>query len=283
MMKKNLISALMGLTMLAALMLTISACGGSDSSSSDTPGGGDAGGGGTAGAFQGARRVFGSNLVKAYGREGYDRHTVTYDANGFVTKIHRDRYSGTTIDKTEDVIITYNGNVATGALYENGAFKQNMILTVGSNGFVSKIESPRANQEFEYDAAGYFVKMKYIPAGSTRVETLSLNWQNNDFLSGGWTGDLTTLAYTDATHGTPIENVAGVLQWDDIMGIDMDDDFTYVTGAIGFGPKHLPLAWSDSGTQATISWTLDAQGRAIKAVVTKSSGGGYTRTYFWEY
>lgn len=292
-----MLKALTGMMMMAAVALTFSSCGGGDDapSSQDNPaannGGGNGGGGTVTGVFQGARRVFGNNLVKAYGREGYDRYTVTYDDNGFVTKVHRDRYQSgtTTIDKTEDVLVTYNGSTATGAKYKNGVFEGNTLLNFGSNGFVSTCNGVGGDISAEYDADGHMIKETFTETGHT-PEVISLNWQNGDLVTGGWDGSgQTSIAYTDATHGTPIENVSGVMEWDYIMGIDMDDDITYYIGAIGFGTKHLPLAWSHGGTypqSATIAWTLDAQGRAVKAVVTKTTTYSTTPsvyTFFWEY
>ena len=234
-------------------------------------------------AFQGAKRIFGSNLVKAYGREGYDRYTVTYDANGFVTKVHRDRYDNGTIDKTEEVTITYSGSQGLASTYKNGTFAGNTTFTVGSNGFVSSVIFTDYNTVMYYDSDGHMTKLTASESG--RSENMTWNWQDGDIVTAYWDGDTpTSISYTDANHSTPVTNVSGVIEWDHIMGIDMDDDITYFTGAMGYGPKHLPLAWTDGSSSATVTWTLDSQGRAVKAVVQET--GEYnnsTKTFFWEY
>ena len=291
-MKKKMMNVLTGLMMVAALTLTISACGGDDTPVSNPPsgengeGGGDGGNGGGGGttSFQGAKRIFGNNLVKSYGREGYDRYTLTYDANGFVTKVHRDRYqSGTTnVERTEEWLFSYNGTTATIALYRNGAFYRNDMVTIGNNGFASKITYGDDVVDIEYDAAGHMTKQTWTDTDSKSSSSFNINWQNNDIITHTGDGSV-TVGYTDATHSTPIENVSGAIELDRIMHIDMDDDISYVTGAIGFGPKHLPLSWSSSsGSSATIAWTLDAQNRAVKAVVNRT---GYADPYvfYWEY
>ena len=287
---------LTGVMMMAAMTLTFSACGDDDDSSKkdnqennaagDNGNGNGNGGGGRpdTGAFKGAKRVFGDNLVKAYGREGYDRYTVTYDDYGYVTKVHRDRYSNGSVDKTEDCVITYGENVITVAITKNGTPNGNMIVTIGSNGFASKVQGEDLVQ-YSYDSDGHLTSMSYTESGST--ETMAMIWQNGDLYSGGWDGERSTIVYTDANHRTPINNVAGYTEFDHVMGIDMDDDIAFVSGVMGFGPKHLPLAWSGGKSQesATIVWTLDAAGRATKAVVTESNayGNSTTSTYFWEY
>ena len=287
-MKRKMMNVLTGLMMVAALTLTISACGGDDTPTSDSPSGEDGGddnpGGGSGGggtiSFQGARRVFGNNLVKAYGREGYDRYTVTYDANGFVTNVHRDKYQNgtTTVERTEDYVISYNGNTATAVEYRNGTFYRNNIVTIGTNGFANRNTSDDYTATYEYDTAGHMTKLTGSEPGKAD-EIYTLNWQNGDLITYDRTG---SIAYTDATHITPIENVSGVIEWDYIMGIDMDDDISYYLGAIGFGPKHLPLAWSYGSSSATIAWTLDGQGRAVKAVVYKA-GKSDPYQFYWEY
>ena len=286
---------LTGLMMMAAMTLTFSACGDDDDSSKkdnqetneagNNGNGGNGGGGRTdTGVFKGAKRVFGDNLVKAYGREGYDRYTVTYDDYGYVTKVHRDRYSNGSVDRTEDYVITYGENVITVATSKNGTPRGNMIVNIGSNGFVSKVQG-EALVQYSYDSDGHLTTMSYTESGST--EKMELVWQNGDLYAGGWDGERVTVVYTDQNHRTPINNVAGYIEFDHVMGIDMDDDIAFISGAMGFGPKHLPLAWSGGKSQenATVAWTLDAAGRATKAVVTETNNYGNTTTssYFWEY
>lgn len=282
-------NALTGLMMVVALTLTISACGGGDDAptSTDNPannggnGSGGNGGGGATGAFQGAKRVFGNNLVKAFGREGYDRYTVGYDANGFVTKIHRDRYStGTTVDRTEEWQFTYSNGSVTCAQYRDGSLRGNYVVNIGANGFASSSVRPDGSITAEYDAEGHIIKQTYTETGRAS-ESIIWNWQNGDIVSGGWQNESVSVAYTSPAYPNAIANVAGYIEFDHSMGFDMDDDVSFVTGLMGYGPKHLPMAWSDRNTSATNTWTLDGMGRATKVVVTTNNSSTYT--HYWEF
>ena len=239
------------------------------------------------GKFQGPQRVFGQNQLKAYGREGYDRYELSYDSRGFVTKISRVRFSD---NRQERWDIAYEGNTITISLYKNNEFRGSGIGTFGSNGYLSQCVSPEGEtMDFAYNSEEQLTSIS-INEGS---ETLTFTWQGGNLLQSSWGSRPTNISYGSGSN--TIENMAGVMEYDDGMGIDMDDwtQFYYI-GLIGKGTRQLPLSWTHSGSSHTETgvnqWSLDAQGRAVKLINTQtdtsSSSGSSTQTsqtFFWEW
>lgn len=236
--------------------------------------------------FQGAKRVFGNNLVKAFGREGYDRYEFTYDDKGFVTRVHRTKYG--TSNTEYDTYITYNENITINS-YKGETLQQSSVASVGNNGFVSSYSDGGAVVTPAYNSENQLASITYTE--SSKSEVNSFTYSGGNLIQSAWKGNIeTTIAYTSPTQ-SEMANVAGVMEYDDAMGIDMDDFVvSYYCGMIGFGTKSLPLAWASSNSSVKNTWTLDSSGRATKVVVEKTSTDPYSgtpsvssKTFFWEW
>ena len=250
------------------------------------------------GIFQGAKRVFGNNLVKAFGEEGEDRYEITYDAKGFVTSINRTIFyeSG---NRLYSWLFNYNtaGKIIIN-YYRDGMLYNVYYATVCSNGYISSI---RIEQSFEatlsYDNEEHLTQIMYYDieeeeGASIYYDTDTFSWMDGDLIRDCYheyddDEDYSNIAYISPSQTSPIENVAGIMEFDHGMNIDMDDfSVLYYIGGWGRGTKHLPMAWvSDSGS-GNNAWTLDTQNRAIKLVHNRkynSDSESTTRTFFWEW
>ena len=246
--------------------------------------GGSSGGGSSSntGTFQGAKRVFGNNLVKAFGQEGYDRYEFTYDSKGFVTHIHRTRYETNSSNTEYDLYITYNENVVINT-YKDGALQGTSTINIGSNGFASSFTYGNEVNTLSYNSDNQLTSITYSYNNKTEVN--SYTYSGGNIIQSAWDGEVeSSIAYTSPTQSA-IANVAGVMEYDNAMGIDMDDyALAYYCGLAGFGTKNLPLTYTGSHSTAKNTWTLDANGRATKVIVEKTSyGSTSTKTFFWEY
>ena len=237
------------------------------------------------GTFQGAKRVFGDNLMKAFGREGYDRYDFTYDSNGFVTQIHRTKYGTDGGSDTEyDVNITYNENIVMNT-YKNGSLQGITTINIGSNGFASSLTWNNDKATLSYDSNNQLTSISYLYDNKTEVN--SFTYSGGNIIQSAWDGEVeSSIAYTSPTQSA-IENIAGVMEYDDVMGIDFDDFvLAYYCGMVGFGTKSLPLAYTSSDSTAQNTWTLDGSGRAIKVSTvhqSKTGGSETSTTFFWEW
>lgn len=277
---------LLGMALMGVMALTFSACGDDGDDNNNGQGGNTV----TNGVFQGAKRVMGSNLPKAFGRTDYERFTLTYDAQGFLTKVHRDRVGDDSSQK--EWTVSYEGDKVTVAYYKNGSFKRNMTGTFGSNGFLSEYEEDGDKLRFTYDG-DYLTALTVIEKDGDE-ETLSMTWQGGDIIQGGWDGKVTSISYVDRNQNV-VDNVGGVMEYDGSMNLDMDDwNMMYYGGFIGKATAHLPQAYasqsSDYSTTGTNEWTLDSKGRAIKLVANESKvyySSDYvdvsTKEFFWEW
>lgn len=247
------------------------------------------------GIFQGAKRVFGNYLVKAFGTEGQDRYEITYDAKGFVTCINRTEYSEGgnylhswlfSYQTQGKIIMNY---------YRDGMLEDVYYLTVGSNGFINGI---RMEQAFEatisYDEEGHLVQIIWADIEekydtSTAVETFT--WMDGDLVRDNWVyqddddDDNSNISYISLIHTVPIENVTGVMPFYFGMGMDLEDlEQLYFIGGLGKGSKHLPMAWVNDSRAGNNVWTLDSQNRPVKMENTrKKYNETDERTFFWEW
>ena len=277
---------LLGIALLSMTTLTFTACG-DDDDDDDQPANTNGAGDGT---FQGAKRVFGENLPKAYGRlengKDYKRFTMTYDANGFVTKVHGERYGSDGYQK--DWLLSYSGSTCTIAYYKKGEFKYNVVVTIGSNGYMAEAKQPDGETlRCTYD--GDYLTSITVSEPGDEDEKVTFAWQGGNIVQAGWIDSTpTSISYSS------IPNVGCVMQYDDGLNIDMDDwEMYYYLGMIGKGTAYLPQAHtkqksSTNYTAGTNQWTLDGKGRAVNLVMTKKRvENGYesteTREYYWEW
>ncbi len=279
---------LLGIALMSVTTLSFTACGDDDddskTSQQNTNGNGE-----NTGKFLGAKRVFGENLPKTYVRKDngadYFRITMSYDANGFMTKILRERY-GSDASKKEWQI-SYSDNTCTLAYYKNGEFKGNNVATIGSNGYMSEGTGDGQTMRCTYD--GEYLTTLTV-SESDKENKLNMNWQNGNIVQAGWAGSTaTSISYTT----TP--NAGCVMQYDDGLDIDLDDwEMLYYIGLLGKGTTHLPQAYnkqksSSKSSAGSNEWSVDDKGRAVKLVNTQwklEDGHEYDRTvreYYWEW
>ena len=290
-MKKNIFSWMTIMLMAFVVCAGFTACG--DDDDSGETGGGDSSGAGT---FQGAKRVFGDNLVKVFTRSDTPssvyRWEFTYDANGYMTKAQEGTYSN-----NYDYEISYSGNKITAKKYLNGEYRKTMTVTIGSNGFASKAveEDGHWSYEFSYDNSGHLTRWADYRKGEINDEIL-MTWQNGDVVSGKCNDSHpNTYAITYVADGQSlITNDARLADFDHVTGIDIDvDAWLIYSGAIGFGPAHLPIASTDAYDDNSrkkvcqYSWEFDNQHRAIglkkKTTQTHYDENGYSDIRDYEY
>ncbi len=245
------------------------------------------------GIFQGAKRVFGNNLVKAFGEEGSDRYEVNYDAKGFVTGINRTIFyeSG---NRLYSWLFNYNtaGKIIMN-YYRDGMLGGVYSATIGSNGYIKSINTKAGEMELYYDYEEHLTQIliNYFEDDETFTDYEFFTWQEGDIISGKYIEsdhdeESTSIAYISPTHMTPIENIGGVME-DDALGIGMEEiDILYFIGGLGKWTKHLPMSWTSGYYSGLNVWTLDSQNRPIKMENTiKRNDESYSenQTFFWEW
>lgn len=250
------------------------------------------------GTFQGAKRVFGNNLVKAYGRNDYDRYELTYNDKGFVTAVKRTKYgSSGSADKVYNFLFTYADDKIICNEFVDGSLYLTMTAYIGSNGYVSRMESTAGyGCTFTYNEDDMLTSTKNFElSDESKYETDSYVYSDGDIVSRYVDGVLeASIAYQTPSQITPILNTYGMMEYDHGLGIDVDDNYIlYWVGGMGKGTKHLPLAWTHKDSSYTKSntntWEMDSQGRVVKlttnSTYTYSYGDPYTTTYtfFWEW
>lgn len=295
-MKKNFyyLSLLLGLV-LGMTMFT--ACGGDDDDNGGGASGGASGGGAggfTPGKFMGPKRVFGDNLLSSYGTDRH-RYELTYNSDDFVSSIKSISYnSDGSVSRTEEYEASYSGNQVIVNL--NG--KQDMLITIGSNGFAETVDWGKEISTYEYDSEGHVTRFKAKDVdedGEGEWPYIgTLTWQDGNMIkpSDNDAGTHTTRTITYSQ----ISNVAGIFVRASIGGDvgDFYDDMLYYLGLLGKGTANLVQSYSyintstysPSSSASENAWTLDAAGRPTKCVTTKTGSGSgtpTTSTYFWTY
>lgn len=278
---------LLGIALMSVAAVSFTACGDDEESNEPSNQNGQSV---TQGTFQGAKRVFGENLPKAYGRKDngadYERFTITYDDNGFVTNIVRNRYG---VDESQkEWRISYNGGTCTLAYYKNGEFKSNDAITIGSNGYMAEGVVDGETLRCAYDGE-YLTSITVYEDGEVD-DKLTMTLQGGNIIQAGWTDSTpTSISYTGTS------NVGSVMQYDDGLDIDMDDwEMLYYIGLLGKGTTNLPQSYSkqksaNKSSAGTNEWTLDEKGRAVKLINTQwkvEEGHEYDRAvreYYWEW
>lgn len=146
---------------------------------------------------------------------------------------------------------------------------------------------------FKYNDKGQMVEMKRTE-GDNEVTTIRYN-ADGDIVEVRVKDDIdgekhvTTVAYTDATHATPINNKSGIMLYDDSFRIDMDEMApAYFAGLLGKGTAHLPLSAVEKTTiksenytdisNYTFQWILNSSEMPTKFISTLIYESGYTDT-----
>lgn len=234
----------------------------------DTPRGDRGGSDDTSGTFLGAKHIFGDNLLKTF-VDDHETYTYHYDDDGFATQVD---YVNSDKGTTGTYTASYGDNIVI-----NGSSYGAWTASVESHGFIGSISyvDDKGNTEQ--------VKFSY----NDNEQLTSVDWGDGDVFSLTYDseGDVTRvtnyndvyeIAYETATQ-SKILNTGNVMEFDKLLGIDMDDFNALVyIGGFGKATKHLPLSITHNGTTTNHTWTCDSQGMATKVV----SG---SHTFQWEW
>ena len=162
--------------------------------------------------------------------------------------------------------------------------------------YVSEIEDNRIDQDwkFEYNSNGQLIKMVRSEDGS---ETTTVTYQDGDITKVerkskfNDSGTNSTIEY-----GTEkIENKGGVMLFDEMLCIDMDEmGLAYFAGLLGKPTSHLPqsnksIDYSSGGykitTYKSFSWSLDANRLPVSVLIEEKYDNTtpYTKTYSFDW
>ena len=172
-------------------------------------------------------------------------------------------------------------------------------VSLNKNGYaeyVSEIEDNRIDEDwkFEYNSNGQLIKMVRSEGGS---ETTTVTYQEGDItkvVQESKFDDCSTSSTIE--YGTEkIENKGGVMLFDEMLCIDMDEmGFAYFAGLLGKPTSHLPqsnksINYSSGGykitTYKSFSWSLDANRLPVSVLIeTKyDNTTSYTKTYSFDW
>lgn len=253
-------------------------------SCSDDDNDGGAGGGLVPGTTANPTTVFPNGMPAQAGD-----YTITTDASGLVTKI---------VDGNETTTFAY-GSISRATTYD--AYMKvewggedsyvEFYCTLNKQGYIDYAleydtdENGNTDTEewwFTYTADGRLKTMKRSE-GDNEVTTLTysgddivkVDMVNEPLDPADFAETHATIAYTDATHATPIDNVSGLMCYDDCFCIDMDEmEPAYYAGLLGRGTAHLPLSAVEDGDRYSYIWTLDADRMPEKLIVRNHSEYG---------
>ena len=154
-------------------------------------------------------------------------------------------------------------------------------LTLNDQGFVSFCDENSHSEldgdehqtwKFTYDSSGHLTKMVRSEGGN---ETTTITWVNGDITdvrtvseedpedSSHYTLNYEMYAFDEngeVEEAKLIDNVASVMFFDEMFGIDMDEmTHAYWAGLLGKATKHLPSSLYDEEDQSTtfFSWRWD--------------------------
>ena len=182
---------------------------------------------------------------------------------------------------------------------ENYGEMISLHVSLNKNGYaeyVSEIEDNRIDQDwkFEYNSNGQLIKMVRSEGGS---ETTTVTYQEGDITNVerkskfSDSGTSSTIEY-----GTEkIENKGGVMLFDEMLCIDMDEmGLAYFAGLLGKPTSHLPqsnksIDYSSGGykitTYKSFSWSLDAKRLPVSVLIEEKYDNTtpYTKNYSFDW
>lgn len=247
------------------------------------------------GTFQGAKRVFGDNLMKKYAYQSSSSSNgkswdYTYDSNGYITRAdYADGYSSSyaTIDYSGGSVVVFKSfDKADGSLISQA------VINIGSNGYASSYsytdDKGRANKiDLTYNSDEQITNIVCYRNGA-KSWGYSFEYSDGDLVKAtelGWENDVLTdnevcanILYETSTQ-SKIDNVGGVMEYDHMMHIDCGLDRIFQIGALGKPSKHLPLLVTWGSSTINNSYTLDSAGRPTSATSARTSSSGSTSTY----
>lgn len=122
---------------------------------------------------------------------------------------------------------------------------------------------------FEYTPSGQLAYMKRSEGGNevTRINYDASGDITKVSMRGDGSSDDYTIAYTNETTTTPIDNKGAIMFFDECFGIDMDEFApAYYAGLLGKATTHLPLSNVEDGETETFSWALNDNGFPVSLV-----------------
>lgn len=263
------ITNVMGCLLCGAMALSFTACGSDD----DEP---NVGGGGV-------ESVFPAGVPASI-----DGAKITTNAAGQVTKIEDEyavaefKYGSFTRATTYQVMLTQYDK-------SNPNEKSVIYMQLNAQGYASRILETYSDSnetdsfEFGYNADGQLTSMKRSE-GDNEVTTITYTNGNITKVSvkddESTTPDVTEFSYTSAKVTTPIVNKGGIMFFDSVFDVDLDEmEIAYYAGLLGKATKNLPVGSKDGDYTSTFTWTLNAEQLPIKMVATYSWSTEYSDTY----
>ena len=182
---------------------------------------------------------------------------------------------------------------------ENYGEMISLHVSLNKNGYaeyVSEIEDNRIDEDwkFEYNSNGQLIKMVRSEGGS---ETTTVTYQDGDItkvVQESKFDDCSTSSTIE--YGTEkIENKGGVMLFDEMLCIDMDEmGFAYFAGLLGKPTSHLPqsnksIDYSSGGykitTYKSFSWSLDANRLPVSVLIEEKYDNttAKTKTYSFDW
>lgn len=132
---------------------------------------------------------------------------------------------------------------------------------------------------FEYNAAGQLTYLKRSE-GDNEVSRITYTDGNATLVTvtddEDPVGDKYHIAYTSDAVKTAIANKGGLMMFDNLLNVDMDEmEVAYYAGLLSTATRNLPVAFNnedDDNYYMTYSWDLNAAGLPVKL----------TSTYWWD-
>lgn len=278
--------------MVGAMLLTIgfTSCGGDDDNGGGAPGGGETGF--VPGKFMGPKRVFGENLLSSFGEENNSNWYLTYNSDGFVTKLKRESFFNNQLESVREYEVTYADKQITINRTRSGSERvRQFVITIGNNGFAESCtegyldSNVRDVINYEYDSEGHLTK---ITAVDSKPFGGIFTWQNGNII------EQKDFAHMDKSYNYTYADISNVaeIQIRAQMGGDMDDLYLpelFYMGLLGKSTASLVQSfnYSDGSNSKTgeNAWTLDGAGRPIKCATTITYADNYksTTNYYWNY
>ena len=246
------------------------------------------GGSTSTGVFQDVQRVFGNNhlrkstYAKTASSTSYNddyEFEITYNSDGNVEKVQ-------ILDDNEwnaTQMLEYSDGQILVTAYEGDNPYAQMFVTIGENGFASKVTATADGKtyttDYTYDSDGHLIRFADTYNGETTTQILT--WFEGDLVSVSSTSPngetSSSQIYYKSETQEPIANTSSMLPLNsDITGVDGDHiDPTFFIGVLGFATKHLPIARTSTETYSSgstytqsskFTWTLDDNNRPIKMI-----------------
>lgn len=268
--------------MVAASLLTLSACGSDD----DTPAG-------TSGTTE-KTQVIGTTNVFAEGlpRVSPNYQKIELDDKGRVTRIEADNdetilfeyLNATRAAQQFDVIIT---------IMDDGKLDSKLKCVLNDDGFVTNVVQEYARSKaddtwaFEYTDK-YMTKMTRSEGGN---EVTNITYNNeHDIIKVTVDDDDNyrheiTISYTDSIVKTALPNKGCIMLHDSTFDIDLDEMcWAYIAGLLGKATTHLPVDYilteDKSTSYSYFKWTLNSDNLPVK-MEEYESDGRLDKTWTW--